>query len=362
MLTSINRREFLRAAALTTGGLALAGLPARSASSNGVPASRLARLATGANVCLWFRFPRNGTAEHFQNYIPEAEALYMAQMGLKHIRLCVAPKVIMDASTGAILEERGQQLEAAIARFQKAGLLVMVDIHNEDRAAELNPAWQEAFVRFWGSLASRLSKYDPELTILEIINEPVFNKREEEWNTLNGRLAAAIRKNAPEHTIVTSGPNWGGIDGLKQLKLLPDTNVVYSFHCYDPFTFTHQGATWSSEAVKPLRHVPYPSSPEVVAPLLAGLEAHRPHRRWWNATETRVGARTSWRPGSARGLNGARAIRCRSIAGSSACFLPTANPSTARIGFAISARFWPPTALGGPSGAGTRVSVSTAGR
>ena len=274
MLTSINRREFLRAAALTTGGLALAGRPALSASSNGVPASRLARLATGANVCLWFRFPRNGTAEHFQNYIPEAEALYMAQMGLKHVRLCVAPKVIMDASTGAILEERGQQLEAAIARFQKAGLLVMVDIHNEDRAAELNPAWQEAFVRFWGSLASRLSKYDPELTILEIINEPVFNKREEEWNTLNGRLAAAIRKNAPEHTIVTSGPNWGGIDGLKQLKLLPDTNVVYSFHCYDPFTFTHQGATWSSEAVKPLRHVPYPSSPEVVAPLLAGLEAH----------------------------------------------------------------------------------------
>jgi endoglucanase len=130
-----------------------------------------------------------------------------------------------------------------------------------------------------GSLAARLSHFDPEMTILEIINEPVFDRREEEWNTLNARLAAAIRTSAPRHTIVTSGPNWGGIDGLKKLKLLPDKNVIYSFHCYDPFTFTHQGATWTSAAVRPLRGVPYPSSPEAVQPLLAALESEPASKR-----------------------------------------------------------------------------------
>ena len=247
---------------------------AADAPLTGVPARRLERLATGANVCLWFRFPRGESAKHFENYIPDSEAEMMARIGLKHVRLCVAPKVIMDAATGAVREDRAQFLEAAIQRFHRAGLLVMVDIHNEDRAAELNPEWQEAFVRFWGALAARLAKFDPELTLLETINEPVFATREEEWNTLNARLVAAIREQAPRHTIVTSGPNWGGIDGLKKLKLLPDRNVVYSFHCYDPFTFTHQGATWSGEDVKPLRAVPYPSSPEAVAPLLPALEAH----------------------------------------------------------------------------------------
>jgi aryl-phospho-beta-D-glucosidase BglC (GH1 family) len=148
----------------------------------------------------------------------------------------------------------------------------MVDIHNEERPAELDPAWQRAFVRFWRLLAARLARFDPELTLLEIINEPVFDRREEEWNEFNARLAAAIRRSAPQHTIVTSGPNWGGIDGLKKLKLLPDKNVVYSFHCYDPFTFTHQGATWDGPDVRPLRGVPYPSSPEAVKPLLAALE------------------------------------------------------------------------------------------
>ena len=269
----LNRRDFLRASILTASSVAtFPRLTLSAEPATAVPAKRLEQLSTGANVCRWFRFPRNESTEHFTNYIPQTEVELMARVGLKHVRLCVAPKIIMDAVTGAVREDRAQFLEGAIKRFHRAGLLVMVDIHNEDRAAELNPAWQDAFVKFWSALAARLANFDPNLTMLEIINEPVFAKREEEWNTLNARLAAAIRQSAPQHTIVTSGPNWGGIDGLKKLKLLPDRNVVYSFHCYDPFTFTHQGATWSSDNVKPLRGVPYPSSPEAVAPLLVALE------------------------------------------------------------------------------------------
>jgi aryl-phospho-beta-D-glucosidase BglC (GH1 family) len=271
--TSMDRRAFLRLTALAASSLAITPSNFAADLLPTVPRSRLDRLATGANVCLWFRSPRRNQPDHFTNYISEDEAAFMAQIGLKHVRLCVAPRVIMDRTSGDIIEERGKQLEAAIERFHRAGLLVMVDIHNEDRPSELDPAWQDAFARFWGLLAKRLSRFDPEMTILEIINEPVFDRREEEWNTLNARLATVIRENAPQHTIVTSGPNWGGIDGLKKLKLLPDKNVIYSFHCYDPFTFTHQGATWSSAAVKPLHDVPYPSSPEAVEPLLAGLES-----------------------------------------------------------------------------------------
>lgn len=273
-LPNSTRREFLHTAAVAAGGFVATALPAAPALLTEVPAQRLERLATGANVCRWFRAPLRELPEHFGQYLSDDEAAVMARTGIRHVRLCVAPKVIMDAATGAVREDRALQLEAAIRRFHRAGLLVMLDIHNEDRASELDPAWQEAFVRFWGALAGRLAKFDPDLTMLEIINEPVFDKREEEWNTLNARLAAVIRQSAPQHTIVSSGPNWGGIDGLKKLTLLPDRNMVYSFHCYEPFPFTHQGATWAGEAVKPLRGVPYPSSPEAVAPLLPALEAH----------------------------------------------------------------------------------------
>jgi endoglucanase len=268
-MKTLNRREFIHVAAGSL--LTLAGTRPAAAAQKGVPPGRLKRLAKGANVCQWFRFVRDESAQHFGNYITGAEAEQMKQMGLTHVRLCLQPKVVMDQTTGAVREDHAPFLQAAIERFHRAGLLVVVDLHNEDRAAELNPDWQNALVRFWGQWAGRCQHFDPELTVLEIVNEPVFAGREAEWNGLNARLAAAIRQSAPEHTIMTSGPNWGGINGLSKLTLLEDANVVYSFHCYDPFPFTHQGATWSSEDVKPLRGVPYPSSPEAVAPLLADL-------------------------------------------------------------------------------------------
>ena len=34
----------------------------------------------------------------------------MAGMGLKHVRLCVAPQIVMDATTGAVREDRAQFL------------------------------------------------------------------------------------------------------------------------------------------------------------------------------------------------------------------------------------------------------------
>jgi aryl-phospho-beta-D-glucosidase BglC (GH1 family) len=272
-MKSLNRREFIRIAVAGTAGGSLA-IPAPgflSATPASVPRSRLERLAKGANVCQWFRFVRKDKPEHYTNYITEPEAKLMRQMGLTHVRLCLQPKVIMDQTTGAVREENQGFVLAAIERFHRAGLLVLIDVHNEDRPSELNPAWQEAFVRFWSDFAARLKHFDAEQTILEIINEPVFSGREAEWNPLNARLASAIRKSAPEHTIMTSGPNWGGIDGLRKLTLLDDPNIVYSFHCYDPFPFTHQGATWAGPDVRPLRGVPYPSNPEAVEPLLADL-------------------------------------------------------------------------------------------
>ena len=224
----LSRREFVRVAAGGVAGsfLAFPGSRSLAAAQRGVPASRLNRLAKGANVCQWFRFVRREDAGRLGNYITEQEAKQMRQMGLTHVRLCLQPKVIMDQTTGAVRKDHASFLKAAIERFHRAGLLVVVELHNEDRPSEINPEWQSAFVRFWGDLAARLQQFDPDLTIFEIINEPVFAGREAEWNPFNARLAGAIRKSAPEHTIMTSGTQWGGIEGLLNLSLLEDPNVA----------------------------------------------------------------------------------------------------------------------------------------
>jgi endoglucanase len=49
--------------------------------------------------------------------------------------------------------------------------------------------------------------------------------------------------------------------------------VIYNFHFYEPSLFTYQGAAWSQNAaVRPLRMVPYPSSPQAVKPLVDSID------------------------------------------------------------------------------------------
>jgi len=47
---------------------------------------------------------------------------------------------------------------------------------------------------------------------------------------------------------------------LKNLVLPPDDNLIVSVHCYDPFFFTHQGATWTGGAT-PMTGIVFPGPP-----------------------------------------------------------------------------------------------------
>ncbi len=247
---------------------------AQSAPTSTVPASRLAHIRHGINLSGWFAQVYNSRGymkEQFQTFTTASDITLIKAAGFDHVRLSVNPQPFMDAARhrdgGA---EYFGYLDAAIKMILDAGLAVELDMHpDSDFKAKLNQDESvERFADFWRFIARRYAPLDSERVFFEILNEPEMHDAYR-WYGVEAKLAAAIRQAAPSNTIIATGARWDDDDDLVFLEPLPDPNVVYVFHFYEPHIFTHQGATWGSYYWKWLKGLHYPSSPENAAQVAA---------------------------------------------------------------------------------------------
>jgi len=123
-------------------------------------------------------------------------------------------------------------------------LAVMVNIHHFDEL-DRDPAGNTArFMAIWRQIAAHYRNFPNQLAF-ELDNEPHENAKTAVMNSIYARAIVEIRQTNPRRTIFVEPGNWGSIEELKNLALPPDDNLIVSVHCYDPFYFTHQGATWA---------------------------------------------------------------------------------------------------------------------
>jgi endoglucanase len=244
---------------------------AQTATSSSVPAARLAHIRHGINLSEWFAqvYDSKGyTKEHFQNWTTATDIALIKSAGFDHVRLSVNPQPMMDSSRrpGGRDEYLGY-LDAAVKMILDAGLAVEIDMHpDSDFKAKLakEDDFVERFSDFWYMVAQHYSSWDSDRIFFEILNEPEM-RDPYRWYGVEAKLAAAIRRGAPSNTIIAAGARWDDDDDLVFLEPLPDPNVVYVFHFYEPHIFTHQGATWGAYYWKWLKGLHYPSSPENAA-------------------------------------------------------------------------------------------------
>jgi endoglucanase len=237
--------------------------------------TRFARLAQGINMSHWFAQVRSYEVAHLQTYITQRDVELIEEMGFSHVRLTLNPEILLDVEAPQRLEPQVLELvDGAIGRFLAAGLAVIVDPHPEDAfkfGLRDNDAMVSTFATFWETLARHLTRYNPDDVFLEVLNEPVMQDAAR-WQAIQRTLLAAMRAGAPEHTLIATAHRWSSVTELLTLEPVDDPNVLYNFHCYDPHLFTHQGAHWSMKVLPYLSQLPYPSSPEVMQPLLESIE------------------------------------------------------------------------------------------
>jgi aryl-phospho-beta-D-glucosidase BglC (GH1 family) len=260
---------------LLASAIVFAGMVSITASAqsrgDGIAFQRAAHLRRGINLSMWYAQDTDYSAEHLATYTTPDDFRIVKSLGFDHARLSINPEPLMAGGKPDALDPAAiARLDKTVEQITATGLVVILDIHPEmpfmDALAHGDQSAAN-LIAFWKTFAGHYAATDPNKVYFEVLNEPHFDDAYR-WAGIQASIIPAIRALAPKHTIIATGAKWGGVEGLKLLQPVRDDNVIYSFHNYDPMTFTHQGATWSSEYLKPLRNVPYPSTPENIAPLL----------------------------------------------------------------------------------------------
>ncbi|HME23629.1 MAG TPA: cellulase family glycosylhydrolase [Acetobacteraceae bacterium] len=223
-------------------------------------------LRRGINVTHWFRFPPSRDPAALRAYLGDAALDVLKQAGFTFVRIPVQPDLL--AAPEALAD--------AVARGQRHGLAAVVALFAAHWHLETDPADRAKLLATWRSLAPVLRRFDPAATFPEVLNEPVFASDPTAWARLQHQAVVAIRAALPSNTIVLSGANWGGIDGL--LSLLPDSdpNVIYSFHLYEPAELTALGAYRAGLDEAAMARLPFPATDPTTCQATADTARDRP--------------------------------------------------------------------------------------
>jgi endoglucanase len=215
----------------------------------GPPLALKVSLRRGINITAWFRFPARRDPAALAAYLSDQALADLHSTGFDFVRLAVDPAVVA-TQRGALI--------TAIRRIQRHGLTVVVSPHPQDWHLETSSADCERLRAFWKTLAPALRPLDPARTVPEVLNEPVFPKDPAGWAALQHLVLTDIRQALPELTVVLTGPDWGSIGGLLTLAPEDDSNVVYSFHFYDPAELTSLAAYRPGLDRPALARLPFP--------------------------------------------------------------------------------------------------------
>lgn len=237
--------------------------------TNPLQAKALAYLDRGYNITNWLeQAPFAGFTTYDETFVAN-----LAKAGFKGLRLPIDLDNYVEAKTGTgdtlsitVKPDLFTVLDSFDTWTKTYGLSLTIDYHqystllNKSSADSLTTA-----VLLWSKVAEHFAANTREDLFFELCNEPELSfvsnapPSATEWSALAERMIAAIRVSDKTHTIIFGDVQWYGIDALAQRKLLTDSNVIYAFHTYDPFIFTHQGASWTD--LSSVRSLPYPYDP-----------------------------------------------------------------------------------------------------
>ena len=179
-------------------------------------------------------------------------------LGFKSIRLPVAFTYF--ESKHIPVEQIFSHIDNIVKQCALYGLKLIICYHsgnfNENNYLTETPR----IVDLWLKLSKRYQHVSTENLFFEIYNEPL-HMDPQIWKDGAYNIVTAIRKVDKNRTLIVGASNYNSIYELSHFVRLADENIIYTFHFYEPFLFTHQGAEWVGNQDATIG-VPFPYSAE----------------------------------------------------------------------------------------------------
>ncbi|NQU87440.1 MAG: cellulase family glycosylhydrolase [Mariniphaga sp.] len=202
------------------------------------------KLGQGINYGNMFEAPtETGWGNQWQ---PEYAGM-ISELGFSHVRIPIrwepanrSAEVYPYTINPNFLNRIKQVVDSALNN----GLYAIINMHHHEALYE-NPTGNKArFMSQWEQISEFFKDY-PDNLLFEILNEPHGNLDADTWNIFLNDALESIRIHSPERIVVIGTGEYGGLGGLLKLEIPDDQNIILTVHYYNPFHFTHQGASWS---------------------------------------------------------------------------------------------------------------------
>lgn len=260
----------LRAALIVV--LALAAAPAAAAIFEARRSISMDLWVAWPDIGRWTDAEVVGAFPEWRRHVAAGDFVRLKAAGFDTIRLPVEPAFLLHDDDPARRATILAGIDAAIAMIVENGLKAIVDLHAIPRGEGYagigqlmdDEALFDRYVRLVADVAEHLAPWPATQVALEVINEPTLDCRDRDdqarWADRLAQLHRAARAANEDIALVLTGACWGSADGLAALDpaVIGDDNVIWTFHSYEPFIATHQGAGWVDHRVRHLRDIPWP--------------------------------------------------------------------------------------------------------
>ncbi|WP_374949857.1 glycoside hydrolase family 5 protein [Mucilaginibacter sp.] len=198
-----------------------------------------------------------------ESILKPADFKLIKQLGFKSIRLPVAFNYF--DTTGTPVEKVFTHIDDVLKQCKVYGIKLIIDYHygnlNDNNYLTETPR----LIAQWLTITRRYIRESPENVFFELYNEPP-HMNPAVWKDAVYNLVTAIRRVDKKKTLIVGASNFNSIYELSRMDRLADENIIYTFHFYEPFLFTHQGAAWVGNQVS-TTGIPFPYRADKYPPL-----------------------------------------------------------------------------------------------